>query len=864
MSRRYSREEKKKWIPTPNQAKRKPPVQIPAANTAALIEENKFTLIGRVTNPSVQNTKALVEFFLQHWNVTGRITGRDLGPLLFQFRFENERDLLTILNKAPFHFKRWMLLIQRWEPIVSDKFPADIPFWIQIHGLPLHYWSDEAIRAIGGELGFVEACIPTQARVRVVINGLNPLEMIRDISLPSGETTEVEFDYEKLEKHCFKCFSLSHEKAECPVSTGPCEENGNPERLGISQNNTMARLDDKRRRYEERRKDKAPLTQKPRDSSTLYTRRNESDDRRSEQRYNSRHQLNYSPVTSEYRRGREEHRRERSFYRAPDDRTGSRSSLHISGRVAGYLDTRRKEDDKSADRAAKERGHSHDSGSKTIQSPALPEVVPHSSDLRRTLPRREQEEDFAPQVSSDRRPTRNRLSSIAAPHSSDLRLSLVQKSADRLPVKERLSLPSNGKQKLVQQGNSTGSSKLQDIEIQYLEEIMEPPRQESISRPSGSRLHGIPRSPTDEESPIRTLSEDRRHVSLRLGPLSASSPSDLPVHSRLSEGPEIITRSVAKKRAGTNKADARSALQMQQPAFDDDDEVEECPSRPNLKKGKGPMDRFVSPTPPDVLKGRKDRKDIFGVCDKELRDNACSAIAKWFYDAAIPFNAANYDSFREAIELVAQYGFGFKTPSMYELRVPLLIKEVKEVEEQLVEHKAEWVAKGCSIMSDGCRVSVVQKNIFNFLVNSPKGSVFIKSVDVSEAVKDANLLFSMLDRMVDEVGEANVVQVVTDNASNYVKTGKLLMAKIPHLYWLPCAAHCIDLMLEDIGKIPTIKTAIRNCIFMNGYIYGHTSMVNTMRRFTNQGNLHRPAVTRFSTSFITLGQYYHHRDRESL
>ncbi|KAG2314561.1 hypothetical protein Bca52824_017683 [Brassica carinata] len=407
------------------------------------------------------------------------------------------------------------------------------------------------IRAIGGELGFVEACIPTQARVRVVINGLNPLEMIRDISLPSGETTEVEFDYEKLEKHCFKCFSLSHEKAECPVSTGPCEENGNPERLGISQNNTMARLDDKRRRYEERRKDKAPLTQKPRDSSTLYTRRNESDDRRSEQRYNSRHQLNYSPVTSEYRRGREEHRRERSFYRAPDDRTGSRSSLHISGRVAGYLDTRRKEDDKSADRAAKERGHSHDSGSKTIQSPALPEVVPHSSDLRRTLPRREQEEDFAPQVSSDRRPTRNRLSSIAAPHSSDLRLSLVQKSADRLPVKERLSLPSNGKQKLVQQGNSTGSSKLQDIEIQYLEEIMEPPRQESISRPSGSRLHGIPRSPTDEESPIRTLSEDRRHVSLRLGPLSASSPSDLPVHSRLSEGPEIITRSVAKKRAGT-------------------------------------------------------------------------------------------------------------------------------------------------------------------------------------------------------------------------------------------------------------------------------------------------------------------------
>lgn len=67
-----------------------------------------------------------------------------------------------------------------------------------------------------------------------------------------------------------------------------------------------------------------------------------------------------------------------------------------------------------------------------------------------------------------------------------------------------------------------------------------------------------------------------------------------------------------------NKANAKAALQMQQPAFDYDEEVEEPrPSQPNLKKRKGPMDKFVAPTPPDVLKGRKDRKDIFGVCDKE-------------------------------------------------------------------------------------------------------------------------------------------------------------------------------------------------------------------------------------------------------
>lgn len=143
----------------------------------------------------------------------------------------------------------------------------------------------------------------------------------------------------------------------------------------------------------------------------------------------------------------------------------------------------------------------------------------------------------------------------------------------------------------------------------------------------------------------------------------------------------------------------------------------------------------------------------------------------------------------------------------------------------------------------------------------------------------------MLNKIVEEIGERNVIQVVTDNASNYVKAGKkfnsyflyflkkykfylysnnfiyfillgkLLMVERPHLYWTPCAAHCLDLMLEDIGKLPKIKNVIKKCIFMNGYIYNHVSLMNMMRRFTNQRNLHRPTITRFTTSFITLAQY---------
>ena len=209
MSHRYSRADKGKW-----QAEQRHPkkllVKIPDSDVSDLIDRNRFTLIGRVTNPSIQKTRALVDFFLQHWNVVGKITRRPLGPNLFQFSFDSEKDLQVILSKSPFHFKKWMLILQRWEPIVSDAFPARITFWINVHGIPLHYWTEPTINAIGDALGPIEDRDADRARLRVQVNGLEPLIMRMDLQLPSKQVIEVELEYEKLEKHCFLCKSLSH------------------------------------------------------------------------------------------------------------------------------------------------------------------------------------------------------------------------------------------------------------------------------------------------------------------------------------------------------------------------------------------------------------------------------------------------------------------------------------------------------------------------------------------------------------------------------------------------------------------------------------------------------------------------------
>lgn len=101
MSRRYSRTEKGKWQAPPELPPKKPPVRIPANDNEDLIEANRLTLIGRLTNTQIQKPRAVIDFMAQVWNLEGRIVGRALGLDKFQIKFETEHELLQVLGKGP-------------------------------------------------------------------------------------------------------------------------------------------------------------------------------------------------------------------------------------------------------------------------------------------------------------------------------------------------------------------------------------------------------------------------------------------------------------------------------------------------------------------------------------------------------------------------------------------------------------------------------------------------------------------------------------------------------------------------------------------------------------------------------------------
>ncbi|RVW41808.1 hypothetical protein CK203_116928 [Vitis vinifera] len=209
-----------------------------------------------------------------------------------------------------------------------------------------------------------------------------------------------------------------------------------------------------------------------------------------------------------------------------------------------------------------------------------------------------------------------------------------------------------------------------------------------------------------------------------------------------------------------------------------------------------------------------------------IKETMGRLISKFFIYESVPPSKADSHHFKNMIVGAQQAGMGIEPPSPYEIKHKYLDMEYKDMEAYVNIQREKWKTYGCTIMSDGWTGPTKLSKI-NFMVYSKGSTIFLKSVDASNNIKDNKYIYGLLKDVIKEVGKQNVVQIVTDNGSAFVKAGKLLMKKY-NLYWTPCAAHCIDLMFEDIV----------GCLHRCGRCV--------------VGDIVRPRATRFATNYIAL------------
>ncbi|KAG7583573.1 hypothetical protein ISN44_As08g030850 [Arabidopsis suecica] len=185
--------------------------------------EHRLSLIVKGVHPS-QNPAGIKVMMPKIWKMEGRVTSRINEDGSVQFFFKHEHHLLTVLEKEPWTYKDWVVVIDRCTRRHYPDYLRIIRFWVKILNIPGDSKNPSLIDEVGGELGHVDEVRiqqPTAEKVgevwvRVPIEVTGRLIFARYFTFEdNGEPILIRFIYDKLRKFCSLCGSLTHLAANC-------------------------------------------------------------------------------------------------------------------------------------------------------------------------------------------------------------------------------------------------------------------------------------------------------------------------------------------------------------------------------------------------------------------------------------------------------------------------------------------------------------------------------------------------------------------------------------------------------------------------------------------------------------------------
>ena len=95
--------------------------------------------------------------------------------------------MLSVIDRGPWFFKNWMVVMDPWYRRRSQNFLSTISFWIQVYNIPNEYRNPLVIEEIGRGLGQLEGLkiveptreSPAEVWIRVRFDAYQPLTFTR-------------------------------------------------------------------------------------------------------------------------------------------------------------------------------------------------------------------------------------------------------------------------------------------------------------------------------------------------------------------------------------------------------------------------------------------------------------------------------------------------------------------------------------------------------------------------------------------------------------------------------------------------------------------------------------------------------------
>jgi hypothetical protein len=182
--------------------------------------------------------------------------------------------------------------------------------------------------------------------------------------------------------------------------------------------------------------------------------------------------------------------------------------------------------------------------------------------------------------------------------------------------------------------------------------------------------------------------------------------------------------------------------------------------------------------------------------------------------------------------------------------------------------KSVWAEKGVTICSDGW-TDAQRKQLINFIVVSKSKPMFLQAIDASGEEKTKEYIAKKLIQVVEEVGPKNMVQIITDNATNCKGASLIVQQKYDNIFWTPCIVHTLNLALKNIYAAKLPRTEEQEIVYdelhwvtliagdanmIKNYIMNHDMRLSMFNEFSKL-KLLAVAKTRFASVVVMLKQF---------
>ncbi|XP_039158435.1 uncharacterized protein LOC120288488 [Eucalyptus grandis] len=188
-----------------------------------ILDECKRTIFGKLYSGGDINYQGFISTMTRAWKVDSLNFAQRESDIL-SFTFESERDKNRILANSPWSFSSNLLILKPWEPnklAQCYKFTS-CEFWVQVHGLPIEWCSEEIVSLVAQQLGGVKEVKVEKRGVAFHKVGKARVDLELEKPLKPGtlfnlgeEKVWLDFKYERLPRFYYSCGRVGHFTTNC-------------------------------------------------------------------------------------------------------------------------------------------------------------------------------------------------------------------------------------------------------------------------------------------------------------------------------------------------------------------------------------------------------------------------------------------------------------------------------------------------------------------------------------------------------------------------------------------------------------------------------------------------------------------------